>query len=174
MKYRRLAVAAIAALFCSAPVNQAFSALPEGASSLNETYQDWRVTCVSDGTNDRCAMTFEQVMKDSGQRVLAIELNAPTADSAQGVLIMPFGLALAQGVSLNVDTETDGPTFGFSTCMPQGCIVPVKLSAANLDTLKNGGILHVSAVPIDGGDRIDIQVSLKGFTAAYNRLNALR
>ena len=89
-------------------------------------------------------------------------------------MILPFGLALAKGVTLNIDSETGGPTFGFSTCLPQGCVVPVELQADMLDALKNGGLLHVSAVPIDGDDRIDIQVSLKGFTAAYNRLNALR
>ncbi|MET3600000.1 invasion associated locus B family protein [Martelella mangrovi] len=174
MKHRRFTAVIAAVLFGAAPVGQTFAALPDGASSLNETYQDWRVTCVSDGTNDRCAMVHNQVAKDSGQRVLTVELNAPAADQAQGVLVMPFGLALAEGVSLTIDTDSDGPTFGFSTCLPQGCLVPIQFDAAMLDRLKNGGVLHVRAKPVDGSDRVDIQASLNGFTAAFNRLNALR
>ncbi|MBB4120501.1 invasion associated locus B family protein [Martelella radicis] len=165
---------AAAILLAAAPVNPAFSALPDGASSLNETYQDWRVTCVSDGTTDRCAMIHSQVAKDSGQRVLTIELNAPATDRAQGMLIMPFGLALAKGVTMTIDTDGTGATFGFSTCLPQGCLVPIEFDANMLERLKNGGVLHIMATPIDGSDRIDISASLKGFTAAFNRLNALR
>ncbi|TNB47389.1 invasion associated locus B family protein [Martelella lutilitoris] len=156
------------------PLSQASATLPDGASSLSETYQDWRVECVSDGDADRCVMAQVQVTKENGQRVISVELTAPAADQAQGVIVMPFGFALAQGVSLSIDAETEGPKFGFSTCLPQGCFVPVSIDAAMLDRLKSGGTLHIKGQPINGNETVDYPISLKGFTAAFNRLNALR
>ncbi|WP_144409587.1 invasion associated locus B family protein [Martelella endophytica] len=174
MKFRLFAMAAASAVLSLAPMSAALAELPEGASSINEDYQDWRVACVSVDNNDRCSMLHNQVAKDSGQRVLSIELTAPTADGLQGIVLMPFGLALANGVTLNIDTATDGPKFGFSTCLPQGCIAPIRFDAAMIDKLKNGGALNITATVVDSGEPINITASLKGFTAAYNRLNALR
>ncbi len=174
MSNRRFAAVVTAAFISAVPFSQASATLPDGASSLSETYQDWRVECVSNGDADRCVMTQVQVTKENGQRVISVELTAPSADQAQGVIVMPFGFALAQGVSLSIDTETTGPKFGFSTCLPQGCFVPVSMDAAMLDRLKNGGTLHIKGLPINGNEMVDYPISLKGFTAAFNRLNALR
>lgn len=174
VKIRHVAAGIVSALLFAMPAGQAFSAMPEGASSINETYQDWRVTCISNEGIDRCAMIHNQVAKDSGQRVMTVELSLPEADKIQGVVIMPFGLALAQGVTLTIDGASEGKTFGFSTCLPQGCLVPIEFDSAMIDKLKNGGALNVIAQPIDGSDKISITASLKGFTAGFKRLSELR
>ncbi|MAM11396.1 MAG: invasion protein [Rhizobiaceae bacterium] len=174
MNHRRLAAIVTTAFLCVASFSPASATLPDGASSLSETYQDWRVECVSNGDADRCVMVQVQVAQEGGQRVISVELNAPAADQAQGVVVMPFGFALAQGVTLSIDAETDGPKFGFSTCLPQGCFVPVSIDANMLDRLKSGGTLHIRGMPINGNEMVDYPISLKGFTAAFNRLNALR
>ncbi|MBN9047563.1 MAG: invasion associated locus B family protein [Rhizobiales bacterium] len=55
---------------------QATPFLPGGASSLQETYQDWQVACrIANGTR-LCAISQQQTQQN-GQRVLAIELAAP-------------------------------------------------------------------------------------------------
>ena len=169
-----LAGAAITALVSISPSEAAFAQMPDGASSINETYQDWRVTCIKNENVDRCSMLHSQVAKDSGQRVLSVELTAPSADKLQGIILMPFGLALANGVKLAVDDGATGPTFGFSTCLPQGCIVPIEFDQSKIDNLKNGATLNINATIMDSGETINIAASLKGFTAAYNRLNELR
>lgn len=51
------------------------SGLPGGASSLNETYEDWRIACARQGNRKRCVLSQVQTQQN-GQRVLAIELNA--------------------------------------------------------------------------------------------------
>lgn len=174
MKLRQSVAMTLATLLSVIPFNSAFSALPDGANSLNETYQDWRIACVSDGENDRCSMLQNQVSKDSGQRVMSIELTAPSADSLQGIILMPFGLALANGVTISIDDASSGAKFGFSTCVPQGCIVPVQMNADMIENLKGGGTLKINGTVLDSGEAISISSSLNGFTAAYNRLNALR
>jgi len=174
MKSRHSVAIAFATLLSVMPVSNAFSALPDGANSLNETYQDWRVACVSDGETDRCSMLQNQVSKDSGQRVMSVELTAPNANGLQGIVLMPFGLALAKGISISIDDAPADATFGFSTCVPQGCVVPVQFNADMIGKLKNGGTLKISGTVLDSGEAITISSSLNGFTAAYNRLNALR
>ncbi|MEO2037624.1 MAG: invasion associated locus B family protein, partial [Martelella sp.] len=61
MKPRHIAAGIVSAFLFGAAASPAISALPEGASSINETYQDWRVTCISNEGVDRCAMIHNQV-----------------------------------------------------------------------------------------------------------------
>lgn len=42
-----------------------------------------------------------------------------------GTLILPFGLALAKGATLQVDDKAVGQPQTFCTCLPGGCIVPL-------------------------------------------------
>ena len=73
-----------------------------GASSLQETYDDWQVACGQQGGVKRCAMGQQQISKENRQRVLDIEL-WPSGDKLEGALMLPFGLALDQGVTLQID-----------------------------------------------------------------------
>lgn len=45
-----------------------------------------------------CAISQTRAQQN-GQRLLAIELNAPGGDGATGTLVLPFGLALDSGVT---------------------------------------------------------------------------
>ncbi|MGN7754935.1 invasion associated locus B family protein [Sinorhizobium sp. 22678] len=47
-------------------------------------------------------------MAANGQRILAVELNAPAKGKFSGILVLPFGLALAKGASLQVDDKATG------------------------------------------------------------------
>ena len=106
---RRVAACSLIAATCSIPfsgnvhaqsaqvgqsqdANQAGQGLPGGASSLQETYGDWRVACAQQNGKKICALSQRQTDKDSRQLVLAVELSAPAADKAEGTLILPFGL----------------------------------------------------------------------------------
>ncbi len=57
----------------SAVLAQDAPSLPGGASSLQESYRDWRVTCRIAEATKRCALSQQQARQD-GQRVLAIKL----------------------------------------------------------------------------------------------------
>ena len=99
------------------PATGGGSVLPGGASSLNETYRDWRVTCVQQGTAKRCALSQAQAQQN-GQRVLAMELSAPTANTVSGTLVLPFGLALDSGVAFQIDDKPAMAPIRFRTCLP--------------------------------------------------------
>lgn len=147
------------------------SGLPGGASSLNETYKDWRVACAQQGTAKRCVLSQVQA-RQNGQRVLAIELNAPIGSMVSGALVLPFGLALDAGVTLQIDEKPAVPPVRFRTCMPGGCVVNVSFDASTLAALRAGAALKVKAVA-DGGAAAPFSISLQGFGTALDRVEAL-
>lgn len=152
-------------------VAQATSTLPGGASSLNETYRDWRVACVQEGTAKRCALSQAQAQQN-GQRVLAIELNAPNGNAVTGTLVLPFGLALDSGVAFQIDDKPAMQPLRIRTCLPGGCIVNVNFDAATIVALRAGAVLKVKAVA-DGGAATPFSISLQGFGTALDRVAAL-
>lgn len=144
--------------------------LPNGASSINETYGDWSVACsIADGRKI-CVMSQEQGDSKTGQRIFAVELQSPKDGKTDGVLLMPFGLKLDDGVKLKIDEQNLGQGARFSTCYPQGCIVPVSFPTVATEAMKKGTSLIVTATNVAGGGEIPtFKVSLNGFTAAMNR-----
>jgi invasion protein IalB len=147
------------------------STLPGGASSLNETYKDWRVACVQQGTAKRCVMSQVQ-SQQNGQRVLVIELSAPAGNTAAGTLVMPFGLALDSGLAFQIDEKPAMQPMRFRTCVPGGCLVNVSFDAATLVALRAGAALKIKATA-DGGAVAPFSISLQGFGTALDRVAAL-
>jgi invasion protein IalB len=139
---------------------------------VNETFQNWRVICMPQpSAKQRCAVSQGQVQK-SGQRLLAIELGAPTGGATGGALVLPFGLALYPGVQLQIDGKAVGSAIGFQTCLPVGCVVPLNFDAATIAALGSGAALQVKA-KADGGEEAAFSIPLQGFAAAVDRLAAL-
>lgn len=147
------------------------SGLPGGASSLNETYKDWRVACVHNGATKRCVLSQVQAQQN-GQRVLAIELNAPNGNAVTGTLVLPFGLALDSGVILQIDEKPAMQPIRFRTCLPTGCIVTVSFDAPTIVALRAGTTLKAKATA-DGGAAAPFSISLQGFGTALDRVGVL-
>ncbi|MCG5485239.1 MAG: invasion associated locus B family protein [Sinorhizobium meliloti] len=55
-----------------------------------------------------CSAPVWTCLAANGQRILAVELNAPAKGKFSGILVLPFGLALAKGASLQVDDKATG------------------------------------------------------------------
>lgn len=145
------------------------SPLPGGASSLNESYEDWQVLCGSQEGKAVCNLTQTQTQQASGQRVLDIRLNPASEDGiVRGVLTLPFGLALDRGVVFQVDESEPAAPLGFSTCLPAGCIVPVAVDKALLAAMRGGAALKLATVAVQG-QATPFSISLKGFAKAFDR-----
>jgi invasion protein IalB len=158
-----------------APALAQETALPGGATSLREVHGDWVVSCVIRGEGEQarkvCAMSQEQQNGQSGQRIIAVELQ-PSADASAATLFLPFGLDLASGAALQIDDQAQGQPLPFRTCLPAGCIVSSNLDAKMLESLRNGTSLKVHA-KADGAKDTMFSVSLKGFGGAFDRTLAL-
>lgn len=147
--------------------------LPGGAGSLRETYDDWTLNCGvvagKDGAPGSVVCNLSQEQLDNNKRrIIALGLN-PTGDGGvKGNFIMPFGLALAKGVVLQIDSGQPTQPNAFRTCLPAGCLVPVTWADATVKALGGGTSLKVLATT-DEGQPLSLTVSLKGFAAGYAR-----
>ncbi len=146
--------------------------LPGGASSLNETYKDWQVSCTLQGNLKRCSMSQQQVNQQSRQRMLAIEITTVATNKSEGILMLPFGLALDAGVKLQIDDGGTGQPIRFRTCLPAGCLVPLSFDAATVAGLRRATALKVIATA-DGGTATPFSISLQGFGTALDRIAVL-
>lgn len=165
-------LSAIALAFATGmPAMAQTSGLPGGASSLNETYQDWTVACVQNGTAKQCVLSQVQTQQN-GQPMLAVELGAPTSNTVSGMLLLPFGLALDAGASFQIDEKPALQPVHFRTCIPAGCLVNVSFDAATIVALRAGAILKVK-VMADGGAAAPFSISLQGFGIALDRVAEL-
>jgi len=148
--------------------------LPGGANSLNETHGNWTVACSAPEGEARCTILQNQVSGENRQRLLAVELRATEGGSkAEGMLVLPFGLSLEDGVALYIDEAEALPPLRFSTCLPLGCLVPLDLDADVVSALRAGGALVVQVVASETGQEISFSISLTGFTSALARIAEL-
>jgi invasion protein IalB len=145
--------------------------LPGGASQLQETYGDWRVTCVQQNAQKICTLAQQQADKDSRQLVLGIELRTVALDMAEGTMVLPFGLSVDKPIGLQID-EGAVQTTHFRTCLPVGCLVALTFDSGAVSSLKKGTMLNVKAAA-EGGRETVFKVSLKGFAGAFDRTAAL-
>jgi invasion protein IalB len=166
-RLQTLAASCVALALTALPAIAQAPQLPNGASSLNETYGDWRVSCVVAEAGKRCAMSQTQAQAN-GQRILAVELSAPSDNAVEGVLVLPFGLSLAAGVVLMADDSPPGPALPFRTCLPGGCLVELRFDASMLVALRAGMSLAVTATADTGGE-VSMAIPLGGFAAALDR-----
>jgi invasion protein IalB len=147
--------------------------LPGGASSVQETFGAWTVSCrVVEG---RKGCTFSQARgnQQTGQRSFAIELRSPRDGKTEGVLVLPFGLALSAGVKLTLDDKPLGQPVPFSTCIPDGCLAPVSFPTVATDAIKKAKVLTISATRSNAPEPAEFAVALDGFTAAMARITEL-
>lgn len=135
-----------------------------------KTYKDWEVRCPKDRSNGNCEMT--QLVNDtnSGKPILRLVMGyPPEIDTAAMIFILPLGTRLAPGVQLVVDGGK-ADTFPFQICLEQGCRADFAVSDALRNRLRSGTDATVSLIG-PRGERIDLKVSLTGFTDADNDIS---
>lgn len=145
--------------------------LPGGATSLQETFNDWMVSCAVQGNVKACSIMQQQNNQQTRQRVLAIELST-AGDKVEGAILLPFGLLLDRGVVLQIDEQPAQPTLKFKTCVPGGCMIAVNFDAKTIASLRAGTVLKAK-VAVDGGPDQVLPISLKGLGQALDRIVSL-
>lgn len=122
----------------------------------------------------RCVIPQVQINGENRQRVLSVELTATEGgNAASGTLVMPFGLALDQGVALSIDEGEALPPLRFSTCLPAGCLVPLTFNADAAMAMRAAAALKVKATANDSGQEINFSLLLSSFTSGFARAATL-
>lgn len=147
-----------------------------GPDRMVEQYQGWTLTCAKPQAEEaalECAM--EQTVNDSQSGAVVLRMvirSGQTTPDPVATLIGPFGVDLAQGLSVSVDGGTP-ETLAFRTCLSGGCIATLPLDAARLEAFRAGQTLTTVIRPVDDPSvTMSLPISLAGFTAALERLQA--
>lgn len=162
-------------LFCvlvfAANVHAQEAPVRQGPTTLSETYDSWTIQCANQAQGDQsvrdCRMSQELLQQESRQRVLLFAVSAD-GEAAKATLILPFGLLLSEGISIEVE-EAEIARLAFRTCLPAGCIVELDITddiLGQFESAESAGVLMTA----NGGQPFRTDVSLKGFSAAYRRL----
>jgi invasion protein IalB len=147
--------------------------LPNGASSINETFGNWTVECRIIDRQKQCLLSQNQRDSQTGKLLFAIALRVPRNGKTEGTILMPFGLRLAAGAVMTLDDTAFGEGLAFSTCVPEGCLLPVSFPANALDSMKEAKMLAISSLTLGNGDVVAFKISLDGFAAAIARIDDL-
>lgn len=138
---------------------------------LKATHGAWEVRCI-EGT-DTCAMSQigstsdgKRAMLVTVQRVSGVKAengaNVPAALTVQ----TPLGILIPYGVRMKIDSNKVVPVL-LSRCVPAGCISQARMLDEAVGKMKQGS-KAVFGFFLDA--EILVEVSLSGFTKAYNSI----
>jgi len=149
------------------------AAWPMGATTVSESYGDWTVSCVRPETKATCIVVQSQGDSKTGRRQFGFELSVPKDGRSEGVILMPFGMAIEPGVTFKLDEQALGKGAPYSTCTSDGCLVPISFPALATDGMRNAKSLTVTAQKSGNSEPATIVVPLAGFPQAFDRAVAL-
>jgi invasion protein IalB len=148
----------------------------EGEVYVAETHDDWEIRCIrTDQIANPCQLY--QLLQDaqgnpvSEANIFLLGEEAGEA-TAGATIITPLETLLSENLTLRVDDGTPR-RYPFSWCSQLGCVARLGFTDADIDVFKAGGAAFVSIVPVAAPDqRVTLEMSLVGFTAAYDALVA--
>ncbi|MGC3939527.1 invasion associated locus B family protein [Roseobacter sp. EG26] len=127
------------------------------------TFDDWFVTCSSGQT---CRMVQTVIQPSTGRLILQVKIIA--GETTTALFTFPLGVLLSTGWSYDIDGRRQR-ILPFEVCNTDGCHAGLKLSMRELDALKRGNHLNLRFHDA-AATEVPVQVSLAGFTNAFNAL----
>ncbi len=144
-----------------------------GQTYIAETFSDWELRCIrTEDGNDPCQIY--QLLSDSDGNAVA-EINIfdlpPGQEAAAGAtVITPLETLLTAQVRLAVD-DGQAKRYPFSFCTQIGCYARLGFTAEEVEQFKAGAAGSVTIASAARPDEpVALQVSLSGFTAAWNAM----
>lgn len=129
----------------------------------------WTVNCASTPQGLRCQALQTVSVKKSRQRILTAAISiSPKTKTPIMLFHLAHGIYLPTGVSLKVDTEKPAKIM-VEFCNSKGCYARFPVAEAVLKSMKNGKAMEVGFQNLNK-QTLNIQLSLKGFTAAYDKI----
>ncbi len=120
-----------------------------------------------------CIVVQSQGDSKTGRRQFGFELSVPKDGRSEGVILMPFGMAIEPGVTFKLDEQALGKGAPYSTCTSDGCLVPISFPTLATDGMRNAKSLTVTAQKSGNNEPATIVVPLAGFPQAFDRAVAL-
>lgn len=147
----------------------------EPNETVKATHGAWQVVC-STSQPDVCVVRqFGELAE--GNRVLEVrvrKLDGVTTQDGQELpavirITTPLGSLLRNGLTVKVDAS-EAVTGAYEVCLPRGCIVEDPMSQEFLARFKAGAVANMTFGVVQQEQEISVDISLQGFTAAFNSL----
>lgn len=146
-----------------------------GSTYTVATFEAWEQRCVRSGTEADPCQLYQLLKDEAGTSVAEITIfGLPEGNEAAAgaTFIAPLETLLTTGLQLQIDAAK-GKAYPFSFCAPIGCVIRMGFTTAEVEAMKKGNALNAVIVPFVAQDQqVKLTVSLKGFTAGYEAVNA--
>lgn len=146
-----------------------------GEEYILETHGDWALRCITTTEDQDPCQLYQLLLDDAGNSVAEISmfpLNGQGQAVAGGTIITPLSTLLTAQVSLQVDSGAVR-RYPFTFCTEEGCFSRVGFTAEDIQRMKRGAAGTLTIVPAGSPEtKVNLGVSLTGFTAGYDALDA--
>jgi len=140
--------------------------IANGQTSDNEVNNKWLVSCNNQTPSGDLNCTMSQSIIDANTRKRIVSVRIESINQKNIMTInMPHGLYLPSGLSVNVDSE-QGVNLKYVTADANGSYAEFELSELILTSMKKGKLINIK-VQSRSLDKLNLQLSLDGFTKAY-------
>jgi len=149
-----------------------------GQAYIRETNGDWGMEClyVPEGQEEPCQM-FQALLDDSGNTVANVRIfRLPEGvQAAAGALIaVPLETLLTAQLTLGID-EGITKRYPFTVCDRLGCYARIGFTNEDITAFKKGAVAKLGLVPYVAPDqRLQLSLSLKGFTASFGKTSIMQ
>ncbi|MGC3873606.1 invasion associated locus B family protein [Halomonas sp. GXIMD04776] len=134
-----------------------------------ENFQDWEVRCPEGGTAGQCSMMQLVDNPNGNQPIMQVIMAYPQElDTPAMAFILPLGTRLAPGLQLVIDNG-EPIKFPYQMCQQQGCRADIPVTETLRQQMRNGSRATLSIMG-PRGERLNLPISLQGFTAANDRI----
>ena len=146
-----------------------------GTTYTKTAFDDWDLRCIRVAEGKEPCQLY-QLLKDQNDNAVAeitlFGLPKGSEAVAGATVITPLETLLTQQITLSVDTGA-GKRYPFSWCSQIGCFSRIGLTAGDIASFKKGAAAKLVIVPVAAPDqKVELGVSLKGFTAGYEAVLA--
>lgn len=152
-----------------AVAQQASSANPDPDVST-EQFRDWEVICPPESSQGGCTMSQLITNSDNNDPLMRVIVGYPPELEGRPAMtfLLPLGVRLAPGLQLSVGSG-EPAQFPYQVCLDQSCRADLPLEPSLLQELRSGSNATLSLIG-PRGNRMDLDISLMGFTDASARI----
>ena len=152
-----------------------FAATAQQNDELRATHGDWEIRCITG--SDTCAMS--QLGKTSnGESALLVTIqrvSGPKTEDNKPIpaamtVQAPLGILIPYGIRIKIDGGNVIP-LPLSRCVPTGCVSQAPMLEEAVGRMKKGS-KAVYGIFLD--NEVLVNISLRGFTKAYNNLKPVK
>jgi invasion protein IalB len=144
-------------------------------SYIRETSGEWQLECYRTGQEEEPCQMLQPLFGAEGNQVANMRIfRIPDGGQAiaGAVVAVPLNTMLTAGLTILVDANAP-QRYPFSVCNKHGCYARIGFTQEDIDAYKRGANAIVSLVQSIAPDqRVDLKMSLSGFTDAFDKVTA--